>query len=152
MSVPVTYCALLSGGHTAEDPSGVVWRTHTMPPTDEPFVEIADGSEPMILLDGAQLAQAFIYKRPNHVRWSSVESGRAANLVDMSALLTLLGFFIFGVALLVMYKARNLSPKWRSPQGTGYPESMNAGLQAERVMPRPPWPVDGDGNPESDRS
>lgn len=71
----------------------------------------------------------------------------AASLVAMSALLTLLGLFVFGVALFVMYKGRNLSPNWRSPHGTGYSESMNAGLQAERAVPRPPWPVDEDDNP-----
>ncbi|MGH3725003.1 MAG: hypothetical protein ACRDUS_12890 [Mycobacterium sp.] len=37
MSVPVTYYARLAGGHTREDPSGIVRRTHTEPPTDEAF-------------------------------------------------------------------------------------------------------------------
>ncbi|AWG63406.1 Uncharacterised protein [Mycobacteroides abscessus subsp. abscessus] len=65
----------------------------------------------------------------------------------MAPLLTLLGFLIFGAGMFVMYKGRNFSPKLRSPYGTGYPDSLNAGLQAERVVPRPPWRVDEDGNP-----
>ncbi|SHV28203.1 hypothetical protein [Mycobacteroides abscessus] len=37
MSVSVTYYARLAGGHTADDPSGIVRRTHTVPPIDEAF-------------------------------------------------------------------------------------------------------------------
>ncbi|CPS01406.1 Uncharacterised protein [Mycobacteroides abscessus subsp. bolletii] len=65
----------------------------------------------------------------------------------MAPLLTLLGLLIFGVGMFVMYKGRNFSPKWRSPYGTGYPDSLNADLQAERAVPRPPWRVCEDGNP-----
>ncbi|WP_081271851.1 hypothetical protein [Mycobacteroides immunogenum] len=65
----------------------------------------------------------------------------------MAPLLTLLGLLIFGVGMFVMYKGRNFSPNWRSPYGTGYPDSLNAGLQAERAVPRPPWQVDEDGSP-----
>jgi hypothetical protein len=34
---PVTYYALLAGGRTRDNPSGMVRRTHTTPPTDEVF-------------------------------------------------------------------------------------------------------------------
>ena len=37
MSVPVTYYALLLDGFTADAPSGIVRRTHTVPATDEAF-------------------------------------------------------------------------------------------------------------------
>lgn len=30
---------------------------------------------------------------------------------------------------------------------SGYPDSINARLLAERAVPRPPWPVDEEGNP-----
>ncbi len=33
----VTYYALLAGGRTRENPSGLVRRTHTSPPVDEVF-------------------------------------------------------------------------------------------------------------------
>ncbi len=33
----VTYYALLAGGRTPDNPSGMVRRTHTTPPTDEVF-------------------------------------------------------------------------------------------------------------------
>ncbi len=33
----VTYYARLAGGRTVQDPSGIVRRTHTVPPTDEVF-------------------------------------------------------------------------------------------------------------------
>ncbi len=65
----------------------------------------------------------------------------------MAPQLTLFGLLIVGVGMIVMYKSRNLRPKWRSPYGTEHPDSMNAGLQAECAVPRPPWPIDDDGNP-----
>ncbi|MDO3245835.1 hypothetical protein P5V67_12005 [Mycobacteroides abscessus subsp. abscessus] len=71
----------------------------------------------------------------------------------MAPLLTLLALFILGGAMYGMYKGRSA---WGSALGglaTGDPDSLNARLQAERAVPRPPWPIDGNGNPidEADR-
>ncbi|WP_078291592.1 hypothetical protein [Mycobacterium sp. D16R24] len=65
----------------------------------------------------------------------------------MSALLTLVVLLILGGAMYAIYKGRNA---WGAALGglaTGDPDSLNARLQAERAVPRPPWPIDEDGNP-----
>ncbi|RIR68507.1 hypothetical protein [Mycobacteroides abscessus] len=64
--------------------------------------------------------------------------------------------FIIGATIYIMfvYGERSKTVKsWRPPNGglgSGYPESLNPWLQAERAVPRPPWPIDEDGNPIED--
>lgn len=65
----------------------------------------------------------------------------------MAPLLTLVGLLIIGVALYAMYKSRNAWGNALGGLASGYPDSLNSRLLAERAVPRPPWPIDEDGNP-----
>ncbi|PVA15350.1 hypothetical protein D2E64_21730 [Mycobacteroides abscessus] len=65
----------------------------------------------------------------------------------MSLLLTLAVLLVLGGAMYGVYRGRS---SWGPALGglaTGDPDSLNPRLQAERAVPRPPWPIDEDGNP-----
>ncbi|WP_234803868.1 hypothetical protein, partial [Mycobacteroides immunogenum] len=65
----------------------------------------------------------------------------------MALLLTLAVLLVVGGAMYGMYRGPS---SWGSALGglaTGDPDSLNPRLQAERAVPRPPWPIDADGNP-----
>ncbi|SKX71606.1 Uncharacterised protein [Mycobacteroides abscessus subsp. bolletii] len=63
----------------------------------------------------------------------------------MAPLLTLVGLLIFGVGMFVMYKTRSVRPAWKNPD-LAHPYLYD-GAPEMPAVPRPPWPVDGDGNP-----
>lgn len=65
----------------------------------------------------------------------------------MAPLLTLLALLALGGAMYATYKGRNAWGPALGGLATGDPDSLNARLQAERAVPRPPWPIDEDGNP-----
>lgn len=65
----------------------------------------------------------------------------------MAPLLTLLGLLIFGGAMYAIYKGRNAWGPALGGLATGDPDSLNPRLLAEHAVPRPPWPIDEDGNP-----
>ncbi|WP_078326569.1 hypothetical protein [Mycobacteroides salmoniphilum] len=65
----------------------------------------------------------------------------------MAPVLTLLVLLVLGGAMYGMYRGRS---SWGPALGglaTGDPDLLNPRLQAERAVPRPPWPIDEDGNP-----
>ncbi|AKC41028.1 hypothetical protein GR01_01145 [Mycobacteroides chelonae] len=64
-------------------------------------------------------------------------------------LLTLVGLLIFGVGMFVMYKTRNVRPAWKNPD-MPHPY-LYGGAPEMPATPRPPWPVDEDGNPIEER-
>lgn len=75
--------------------------------------------------------------------------GARGTVSVMSAWLTLVGLLIFGVGMFVMYKSRNVRPSWKNPD-MPHP-SLYGGVPEMPAVPRPPWPVDEDGNPIEER-
>lgn len=73
--------------------------------------------------------------------------GTVLYLGAMAPLLTLLALLVFGVMLYVGYRRRNLPSRraWRNPY-MPHPYLWR-GSPDWPATPRPPWPVDEDGNP-----
>lgn len=76
----------------------------------------------------------------------SIASGRR-NLVPVALLLTLGMFLFFGVTMYVAYRQRKLPSRrpWRNPY-MPHPYLWR-GAPDWPDTPRPPWPIDEDGNP-----
>lgn len=65
----------------------------------------------------------------------------------MALLLTLIVLLALGGVMYAMYKGRSAWGPALGGLATGDPDSLNTRLQAERAVPRPPWPIDEHGNP-----
>ncbi|SLF30234.1 Uncharacterised protein [Mycobacteroides abscessus subsp. abscessus] len=65
----------------------------------------------------------------------------------MALLLTMIVLVILGGVMYAMYRGRSAWGPALGGLATGDPDSLNTRLQAERAVPRPPWPIDEHGNP-----
>ncbi|MDO2967944.1 hypothetical protein [Mycobacteroides abscessus] len=73
----------------------------------------------------------------------------AVTLVPVAPLLTLIGLFIFGVGMFVIYRTRNVRTTWKNPD-MPHPY-LYGGAPEMPAVPRPPWPVDEDGGDPAER-